>query len=81
MEKDFFLVRKLESARQLRGISYAELSRRTNINGKRLWYIMNCKRTMRIDEFVKLCAFFNLGLRQFMSEELLDDLRVKSTVK
>ena len=55
------IVMRLEQARVHRGISVAELSRRIGVDRKRLWRVLNGQRAMRVDEFVKLCAFFGLG--------------------
>ena len=75
MSLDFVITSKLRAAREERGISYAELGRRIGIDGKRLWYILNGDRTMRVDEFIKLCAFFNLGLGCFIDKETVAGLR------
>lgn len=52
----------IESKRQERGIGVAELARRIGVDGKRLWYVLHGQREMRVEELIKLCAFFNLGL-------------------
>lgn len=65
----------LNSSRRRQGISIAELSRRIGIEKKRLWYILNGQRAMRADEFVKLCAFFNLGLGCFLDRKAIENLR------
>lgn len=65
----------LESARLEQGIGVAELGRRIGIDKKRLWYVLNGQRAMRADEFVRLCAFFNLGLGQFLDRETVEKLR------
>ena len=52
----------IESKRQQRGISIAELARRIGADKKRLWYVLSGQREMRVDEFIKLCAFFDIGL-------------------
>ena len=60
------IVARMERARQDRGISVAELSRRIGVDRKRLWRVLNGQRAMRVDEFVKLCAFFGLGIKSFI---------------
>ena len=65
----------IEKAREDRGISIAELARRIGVNGKRLWYVLNGQREMRVDEFVKLCAFFNLGMGRFIDRATVERLR------
>lgn len=65
----------IESKRQERGIGMAELARRIGVDGKRLWYVLHGQREMRVDEFVKLCAFFNLGLGCFIDRATVERLR------
>ena len=66
MDLNDFIVRRVELARRVRGISVAELSRRIGVDRKRLWRVLNGQRAMRVDEFVKLCAFFGLGVKSFI---------------
>ena len=65
----------LDSSRRRQGISVAELARCIGIGKKRLWYILNGQRAMRADEFVKLCAFFNLGLGCLIDKATVERLR------
>ena len=65
----------IEKAREDRGISIAELARRIGVDGKRLWYVLNGQREMRVDEFIKLCAFFDLGLGRFIDRVTVERLR------
>ena len=65
----------IEKAREDRGISIAELARRIGVDGKRLWYVLNGQREMRVDEFIKLCAFFDLGLGRFIDKDTVERLR------
>lgn len=69
------IVERLESARCERGISVAELARRIGVDRKRLWYVLNGQREMRVDEFIRLCAFFDLGLGCFIDRATVEDLR------
>lgn len=55
-------------------MSVAELSRRTNIDKKRLWYVLNGQREMRVDEFLKLCVALRTDPRSFMTQEIVDDV-------
>lgn len=66
MNLNDFIVRRVELARRVRGISVAELARRIGVDRKRLWRVLNGQRAMRVDEFVKLCAFFGLGIKSFI---------------
>lgn len=65
----------LKSSRRGQGISIAELARRVGIDRKRLWYILNGQRAMQAYEFVKLCAFFNVGLGCFLDRKAVEELR------
>lgn len=65
----------IEESRALRGISVAELARRIGVDRKRLWYVLNGQREMRVDEFIRLCAFFDLGLGCFIDRATVEDLR------
>ena len=69
MEHAKLVVVRMEEARELRGISVAELARRASIDRKRLWYILDGQRQMRADEFVRLCVVLNLGLGNFVPHE------------
>lgn len=46
-------------------MSVAELSRRTNIDKKRLWYVLNGQREIRVEEFLKLCIVLKMDPRSF----------------
>lgn len=65
----------IESKRQDRGIGVSELARRIGVDGKRLWYILNGQHEMCVDEFIKLCAFFDLGLGRFIDRATVERLR------
>lgn len=65
----------IDNVRRQRGIPCAELARRIGADRKRLWYVLNGQREMRVDEFVKLCAFFDLGLGRFIDKATVERLR------
>ena len=65
----------IEARRHERGIGVAELSRRIGMNGKRLWYVLHGQRGLRVDEFVKVCAFFYMGLGCFIDGSTVERLR------
>lgn len=75
MDHATLIVARIEYARQERGISIAELGRRAQIDGKRLWYILNEERALRADEFVRLSIVMGLGLQYFVTPDLLKMLR------
>ena len=58
-----FINENLGLKRQERGISIAELARRIGIDKKRLWYVLNGQREMRVDEFLKLCVALRIDPR------------------
>ena len=64
----------IEESRKLRGISVADLARRIGVDGKRLWYVLHGQREMRVEEFIKLCAFFNLGFGRFIDKATVERL-------
>ena len=72
------VVKVIEQSRVDRGISVAELARRIGVDRKRLWYILNSQREMRVDEFLKLCVFFDLGPGRFVTREQVRSIRDKS---
>lgn len=65
----------IENLRRDRGISVAEFACRIGMDGKRLWYVLHGQREMRVEEFIKLCAFFNLGLGCFIEKATVERLR------
>ncbi len=65
---------RMEEARDSRGISVAELARRSSIDRKRLWYILDGQRQMRADEFIRLCAVMGLDMQFFLTPELREEL-------
>lgn len=64
----------IEERRVGRGISVAELARRTCINKKRLWYVLNGRREMRVDEFLKLCVALKIDPRSFVTKEMIEEV-------
>lgn len=64
----------LERARISKGMSVAELARRTNVDKKRLWYVLDGQREMRIDEFLKLCIALRLDPRSFVTREMIEEV-------
>ncbi len=64
----------MSALRLMRGLSVAELARRTNIEKKRLWYILDGQREMRVDEFLKLCVALGVDPRKFVTREIVDEV-------
>lgn len=73
MELSDYIVRLIEAVREERGISVAELARRSGIDKKRLWRILNNHRTLHADELVRLCAVMSLDMRHLLPSELRTD--------
>ena len=53
MERCRYIVVKLEAARDERGMTVAELARRSDIHRKRHWYILGGQRQLRADQLVR----------------------------
>lgn len=65
-----FITERLEFARETRGISVKELARRSGIDYKRLWNILNNKRAIRGDELVRLSYLLGLGMSDYLPLEM-----------
>ncbi len=71
MDHSQYIVEKLEESRDERGISVAELARRTDIPCKRLYYILDGQRQLRADEFVRLCIVLDIPMRVFVPQAMI----------
>ncbi len=76
-----FINENLGLKRQERGISIAELARRIGIDKKRLWYVLNGQREMRVDEFLKLCVALRIDPRSFVTREMVEQITEASRPK
>ncbi len=76
-----FINENLGLKRQERGISIAELARRIGIDKKRLWYVLNGQREMRVDEFLKLCVALRIDPRSFVTREMVEQIAEASRPK
>lgn len=56
------------------GISVAELARRIGVDRKRLWYVLNGQREMRVDEFLKICIALRTDPKRFIDREMLEEV-------
>ena len=65
----------LEEARIIRGISVAELARRINVDRKRLWYVLNGQREIRVDEFLKLCIVLGIDPKRSITNDMVEEVR------
>lgn len=64
----------LERRRRETGMGVAELARRCGVDRKRLWYVLNGQREMRVDEFLKLCVALKLDPRSFIAREVVEEV-------
>ena len=69
---------KMEQCRQICGISVAELARRISTDRKRLWYVLNGQREMRVDEFLKLCVALKVDPRSFVSRGMMEEIEKRT---
>lgn len=69
------ITKKCDEIRREIGMSVAELARRIGVDRKRLWYVLNGQREMRVDEFLKLCIAFRADPRTFVTRDMVEDVR------
>jgi len=74
MEHHQQIVEKLESARDERGVSKFELARRAEVNPRRLMLILEGKRSMRADEFVRVCLEMSIPVIAFYGKVIEDSI-------
>lgn len=74
VEHSKLIVVRIEEMRCERGMSIAELGRRSLIDRKRLWYILDGQREMRVDEFLKLCIALRIDPRSFVTRDMVDGI-------
>lgn len=67
-------ISRLSKERLLCGMSVAELARRCGVDRKRLWYVLNGQREIRVDEFLKLCIALRIDPRSFITREMVDEV-------
>lgn len=56
------------------GMSVSELARRTDIDKKRLWHILDGQREMRVEEFLKLCVALKMDPRSFVTRDMVNGI-------
>lgn len=64
----------LECRRRKAEMSVAELARRCGIDRKRLWYVLDGQREMRVDEFLKPCVALRIDPRSFVTKEMIEEV-------
>ena len=75
MDLSKYIIERIEEARTVRGIPIAELARRIGVDKKRLWYVLKLQRSMRADEFVKICYILDLNFGYFITKDMADRLK------
>ncbi|WP_367316798.1 helix-turn-helix domain-containing protein [Gordonibacter sp. RACS_AR49] len=71
----------LDEVRLERGMSVAELARRVGLDRKRLWYVLNGQREMRVDEFLKLCIALRIDPRSFITKDMVEEISAATKSK
>lgn len=66
--------KSMSEVRLERGISVAELARRIGFDRKRLWYVLNGQREMRVDGFLMLCVALEVDPRSFITRSMVDSV-------
>ena len=62
-------------------MSDAELARRVGLDRKRLWYVLNGQREMRVDEFLKLCIALRIDPRSFITKDMVEEISAATKSK
>lgn len=78
MDDSEYMLLRLNRVRQDRGISIAELARRIGVDRKRLWYVFNGQREMRVEEFLKLCIALKVDPRSFITKDMVEEVLATS---
>lgn len=68
------IAKRCDEIRKETGMSVAELARRIGVDRKRLWYVLNGQREMRVDEFLKICIALRVDPRRFITLDMVEDV-------
>ncbi len=68
------ITKKCDEIRGKIGMSIAELARRIGIDRKRLWYVLNGHRELRVDEFLKICIALRVDPRRFITLDMVQNV-------
>ena len=68
------IAKQCDEIRKEVGMSVAELARRVGVDRKRLWYVLNGQREMRVDEFLKICIALNVDPKGFITRDIIEDI-------
>lgn len=69
------LAKQCDEIRREVGMSVAELARRIGVDRKRLWYVLNGQREMRVDEFLQICIALRTDPRRFITRDMVEGVR------
>lgn len=69
------IAKRCDEIRKQIGMSVAELARRIDVDRKRLWYVLNGQREMRVDEFLKICITLGVDPRRFIANDMVEGIR------
>lgn len=69
---EFNIAKQCDEIRKEVGMSVAELARRVGLDRKRLWYVLNGQREMRVDEFLKICIALRTDPKRFITHEMVE---------
>lgn len=69
------IAKQCNDVRKEVGISVAELARRIGVDRKRLWYVLNSQREMRVDEFLKICIALKVDPRGLITRDMVKDIK------
>ena len=58
-------------------MSVAELARRIGTDRKRLWNVLNGKREMRVEEFLRACVALRIDPRSFISKDMAAQIQAR----
>lgn len=68
------IAKRCDEIRKETGMSVAELARRIGVDRKRLWYVLNGQREMRVDEFLRICIALRVDPRRFITLDMVEDV-------
>ena len=69
-----FIVERLRRLREARGLTVAELARRSNMDRSHLGKVFRGERGLRADEFLCLCYALGATFEQFMHTPTMQEL-------
>lgn len=74
-DDNYDTAKQCDNVRKETGMSIAELARRIGADRKRLWYVLNGQREMRVDEFLQICIALRTDPRRFITREMIEGVQ------